>query len=360
MSLKSAVPVLLLLSLAPMAHAAGKTPGTYTHYRFPTGTAGLDAVDFEITVDRDPGYSANVYWANQFDLVGTSGAYAGMQSNGGSQRTFLFSAWDTTDAKAGSAGSYCLTFSGEGSGRSCRIHVDWNQGHRYRFHVAYEGGGWLGVTVSDLTAGTSFKLGSIKTASNKISPNNMVNWTEYFEWNNNRSTCLGQPYSQATFALPRGTAGGREVAAAISGTSVSKACPDFSKASAKAGGSAQQNAIGNSVRAPISNGGRCLDASGGLGEGVAAITYGCTGGSNQSWVYARDATLQLQNNYCLEENAAGVKVASCSGNSRWQLSGGQIRSKQSGLCLSANATGQPVTLLQCGGAGNQLWSTPAR
>ncbi|POZ60036.1 RICIN domain-containing protein [Chromobacterium alticapitis] len=360
MKAKAALPLLWMLALSPLLHAAGKTPGTYTNYRFPAGVAGLDAVDFAITVNSDPGHAANVYWANQFDLVGTSGAYAGMQSNGGSPRTFLFSAWNTTDAKTGSPGSYCLTFSGEGTGRSCRIHVDWKQGHRYRFHIAYEADNWLGVTVVDQTDGSSFKLGSIRTAASKISPNNMVNWTEYFEWNNDRATCLGQPYSQATFGLPVGMANGRQVSASVSGTSVSQACPDFSKVSRVASGSAQENGIGNSARGPIVNGGQCLDASGGIQEGAAAIAYGCTGGANQAWVKARDGSLQLQNDYCLEENGGGVDVRTCSGKSRWKLDGGALRSAASGLCLSANQSGQPVSLLKCDGTARQRWTLSAR
>ncbi|MCD4504801.1 RICIN domain-containing protein [Chromobacterium piscinae] len=361
MRAKNTLSLLLLLSLSPLAHALGKTPGTYTNYRFPaTASAGMDAVDFTIKVDRDPGYSANVYWANQFDLVGTSGAYTGMQSNGGGKRTFLFSAWDTTDAKAGSVGSYCTTFSGEGTGRSCRIHVDWTQGHSYRFHVAYEAGGWLGVTVTDQTSGASFKLGSIKTAASKISPHNMVNWAEYFEWNSNRATCLGQPYSKATFGVPSGFVAGRLVPASISGTSVSDACPVFSKVTAYSQSSAQENGIGNSTRGPIANGSQCLDASGGASEGAAAITYGCHGGGNQAWVHAKDGSLQLKDNYCLEEHGSGVDIRSCSGTSAWTRSGSAIRSAKSGLCLSANRSGQPVSLLQCGGTANQSWSLPTR
>ena len=361
MHAKTTLPLLLLLSLSPLAHALGKTPGTYTNYRFPAAaSAGMDAVDFTIKVDRDPGYSANVYWANQFDLVGTSGAYTGMQSNGGGKRTFLFSAWDTTDAKAGSAGSYCTTFSGEGTGRSCRIHVDWTQGHSYRFHVAYEAGGWLGVTVTDQTSGASFKLGSIKTAASKISPHNMVNWAEYFEWNSNRATCLGQPYSLAAFAAPVGSAGGKTMTADISGGSVSDACPAFANVTLHSQSSEQENGIGNSTRGPIANGSQCLDASGGASEGAAAIAYGCHGGGNQAWVHAKDGSLQLKDNYCLEEHGSGVDIRSCSGTSAWTRSGSAIRSAKSGLCLSANRSGQPVSLLQCGGTANQSWSLPTR
>ncbi|MEK8143227.1 hypothetical protein NKH18_16870 [Streptomyces sp. M10(2022)] len=55
----------------------------------------------------------NVFWSHQFGFTQGSGAYTGMQSNGGQQRTFLFSLWDATEARAGSEGSYCLDFGGE-------------------------------------------------------------------------------------------------------------------------------------------------------------------------------------------------------------------------------------------------------
>ncbi|WP_081862639.1 RICIN domain-containing protein [Chromobacterium haemolyticum] len=353
--------MILLLAISPLACALGKTPGTYTNYEFPAAVSvGMDAVDFTITVDRDPGYAANVYWANQFELIGSpDGAYTGMQSNGGSKRTFLFSAWNTTEAKAGSPGSQCVTFSGEGTGRSCRIHVDWVQGHSYRFHVAYEAGNWLGVTVTDMTNGVSFKLGSIKTVSSKIAPHNMVNWTEYFEWNSDRSTCMGQPYSKVTFGVPSGTNGGKLVMARISGTSVSDSCSAFSKVTTYSQRSVQENGVGNSTRGGVVANGKCLDSSGGVEEGASVITYACHSGNNQAWVFAKDSTLQLQDNYCLEEHLGAVGIGSCSGVSKWKRSGSVIQSIKSGLCLSASRVGQSVSLLKCDGSAYQNWNLPA-
>ncbi|WP_266160542.1 hypothetical protein, partial [Dyella silvatica] len=81
----------LLLSVLPLVVHAGDTPGSYTNYKFDSSVSSLNSVDFGITVKTDPGYQANVYWSNQFSLVGTSsGGYTGMQSNGGSKRMFLF------------------------------------------------------------------------------------------------------------------------------------------------------------------------------------------------------------------------------------------------------------------------------
>lgn len=113
---------LLLLLVLSVSARAGDTPGTYTNYTFDPAVTALDSVDFGIKVISDPGYRANVFWSNQFSLVGTSsGGYTGMQSNGGSDRMFLFSVWDATEAKAGTPGSACVDFGGEGIGKSCRM-----------------------------------------------------------------------------------------------------------------------------------------------------------------------------------------------------------------------------------------------
>ncbi|EMH4163136.1 hypothetical protein RJ498_002401 [Pluralibacter gergoviae] len=120
--------VLLLASMvtstAVLAADYGQTPGSYTNYIFDESLSSLDSVDYAIAPDVDPGHAANVYWFLQFSLVGTSNAaYTGMQSNGGPERTFLFSAWGTTESRAGSKGSYCQSFEESGSGRTCRNHA---------------------------------------------------------------------------------------------------------------------------------------------------------------------------------------------------------------------------------------------
>lgn len=364
---------LLVLLVLSVSARAGDTPGTYTNYKFDPAVSALNSVDFGITVKSDPGYRANVFWSNQFSLVGTnSGGYTGMQSNGGSDRMFLFSIWDATEAKAGTPGSACVNFGGEGVGKSCRMAREWQQGHTYQFHVAYEGDQWLGVTVTDTTTHASFKLGSIRTASNSISPGGMVNWTEYFEWSSADSDCFNQPYTAAQFDLPagnrRGGSGGAAVAR-ISSTSLSKTCTAYSEISKNTKGSVQRNAIGNSARgAIIGEGDRCVDAQGGAQKGVPAISYNCSGGANQAWVFAVDHTVRLQdNNLCLDAASGAsaadpaVTVATCSSSrgQQWSRVGAQLSSDASGLCLTSAAAGEPLTMSQCASAAAQNWRLPA-
>lgn len=355
---------LLLLSL--IAHA-GDTPGSYTNYRFGPAVTTLHSVDFGITVKSDPGYRASVFWSNQFNLVGThSGGYTGMQSNGGDPRMFLFSVWDATEARAGTKGSHCVNFGGEGVGKSCRMAHDWRQGHTYRFHVAYEGNRWLGVTVTDLTTHQSFKLGSIRTASSGISPFGMVNWTEYFEWNSPDSDCFNQPYASAEFNLPSGNDG--QAVASISQTHLSKTCTAYSEVRKDADGSLQRNAIGNSLRgAIVGSDHRCIEARGGEIPGTPAISAACNGRIAQAWVLAVDHTLRLQDHgLCLGvtggDTAAGqiVMVDRCNGDprQRWRQVGAQLRNEGSGACLASAKAGAQLTTEKCHAAPTQGWQLP--
>ncbi|MER6912087.1 ricin-type beta-trefoil lectin domain protein [Streptomyces sp. NPDC000594] len=356
---------------APTA-AASDTPGTYTNYRFPAGTAGFSDITFRTTVTQDPGRTANVFWSHQFAFTGGYTAYTGMQANGpGQERTFLFSVWDAKEARAGSTGSYCVDFGGEGEGKSCRLRRDWQQGHTYRTTVAHEGENWFGVTVTDETTRESFTLGSIRAAAATVSPQGMVDWTEYFEWNDPRASCYDQPYSRAEFGLPQGD--GESVAAAVSTTSTSTSCAKMSAVTTTATGSAQTNAIGNSLRGTIGGpGGKVVDASGGSVHGTPAILYRATGGSNQSWVLGADGAAHLmKSGLCLEatggatQAGTAVRVATCDGGpgQQWRAAKGALTNPASGRCLAprggATTDSTRLELADCDGSAAQRWTVPA-
>lgn len=354
----------------------GTTPGTYTNYSF-SGAPVLTDVTWSTTVLHDPGYRANIFWSHQFGFDKGSGAYFGMQSNGGSKRTLLFSVWDVSEARAGSTGSWCQTFGGEGEGMSCRMNLDWTAGHRYTFKVAAEGDGWFGATVADTVTGSSYKLGSIKTPAAAISPSGMVDWTEYFEWNNSRATCYDQPFSDARFGVPTGN-GGTVTGAVASTSSSDNACA--TRIDVAAGSTVQNLAVGNSVRGAVTGpAGKCLDAFGGVSDGVAADLYTCSGGANQAWVRAADGTLRLPSDYCLTAdgtgNGAAVRVRDCAGTGaggavadparQWTYDGTThaLVNKASGRCLdvpgSDTTNGIALGLWDCHGRANQQWNVPA-
>ncbi|MFD7714646.1 ricin-type beta-trefoil lectin domain protein [Streptomyces sp. NPDC059814] len=375
-----AAAALALLGTAAPTQAAdlGTTPGTYTNYSF-SGAPKLTDVTWSTTVLHDPGYRANIFWSHQFGFDQGSGAYFGMQSNGGSSRLLLFSVWDVSEARAGSAGSWCQNFGGEGEGMSCRMNLDWTAGHRYTFKVAAEGDGWFGATVADTGTGASYKLGSIKTPATAISPSGMVDWTEYFEWNSPRSNCYDQPFSDARFGVPTGNGG--TVTGTVSATSSSdNACASMTRTDVTADSTVQNLAVGNSVRGAVTGqGGKCVDAFGGVSDGVVADLYTCSGGANQAWVKAADGTLRLPSDYCLTAegtgNGAAVRVRDCAGTGAGGAVTDQARqwtydssthalvNKASGRCLDVpggdTTNGTALNVWDCGGGANQQWNVPA-
>ncbi|WNI21934.1 ricin-type beta-trefoil lectin domain protein [Streptomyces sp. ITFR-16] len=376
----AAAAALALLATAAPTQAAdiGTTPGTYTNYSF-SGAPRLTEVTWSTTVLHDPGYRANVFWSHQFGFDQGNGAYIGMQSNGGSKRTLLFSVWDVSEAEAGSAGSWCQDFGGEGEGMSCRLNLDWTAGHRYTFRVAAEGEGWFGATVTDTATGTAYRLGRIKTPATAISPSGMVDWTEYFEWNDPRATCYDQPFSDARFGVPTGNGG--TVTGAVAATSNSgNACASMTRTDVAADATVQNLAVGNSVRGAVTGlADKCLDASGGVADGTTADLYSCSGGANQAWVRAADGTLRLPSDYCLAAegtgNGAAVRVRDCAGPGaggavtdparQWTYdsSAHALVNKASGRCLDvpggATANGTALDLWDCHGGTNQRWNVPA-
>ncbi|MGW2842107.1 ricin-type beta-trefoil lectin domain protein [Streptomyces sp. NPDC001493] len=284
-----------------------------------------------------------------------------------------------SQARTGSTGSYCQSFGGEGAGQSCRMSLAWTAGHTYTFTVASEGGGWFGATVRDTTAGTSFKLGSILTPATAISTSGMVDWTEFFEWNDSRATCYDQPFSDARFGLP--TANGGTVTAKVSRTSDNgNACASMTRTDSVTGGTVQNLAVGNSVRGAVTGlAGKCLDSRGGVGDGTAADLSSCTGGVNQAWVRSSDGTLRLRSDYCLTAggtvSASAVLVRDCAGTGTGGAVTGRSKlwtydatthalvNKASGLCLdvpgSRSADGTALIVYVCTGNTNQQWTPPA-
>jgi len=288
------------------------TPGSYVYFQFPVKS--LKRIDFSMRITDGPG-SANVYWSNQFSFTNGVGGYAGMQTFRGAPDggMFLFSVWNAVDAKPGSGGSYCKTFDGEGTGKTCRIKQRPIAGHTYDFRLTADGGNWFTVTVLDTTAGTSFTLGSIKTATpGDLSPNPFT-WTEYFDWNDKTAMCASQPYSALAVTAPTGD--GRQ--AKITGHKSSETCAGWTNVTVNGTQATQVNGIGNSVGGPLSQSGRCLSAD----RGTLSMA-GCDASkSGQTWTAGSDGSLH-----------PGSAL---------------------GDCVTA---GTPATVAKCTGATNQLWT----
>ncbi len=347
------------------AASATETPNAYANYAWPPGTV-LHDVDFTVTVLADPGHAANVFWSNQIEFVRGGVAYAGMQTNGGKPRTFLLSVWKGVAFRTGSPGSECKNFEENGDGKTCAVHRDWTEGHRYRFHLASEGDRWFGLTVADETDGVDFKVGSIRTGSDQISTGNMSSWAEYFEWNYDTATCFNQPFARAALGLP--TSDGGRVVASVASTEASgtptsrararRACWSTPRAVYWTRRSATRSASRSKLATE-----RAWTPCGGEAGGP-AITYGCNGQDNQEWVLGVNGALQLSSNLCLDARSGAtarpVQMEPCDGrvSQLWIVAAGTVRSRPYRLCLTAHGAEQKLTIEACDASTNQSWNTP--
>ncbi|SEL87341.1 DUF3472 domain-containing protein [Streptacidiphilus jiangxiensis] len=337
------------LAVAPGAHADdGHTPGSSTDYAFPAGTRPLHDVTWTTTPTVDPGWTADVFWSHQFDLDDGRTGSIGLRSNGGDPRWMLFSVRNATQAVPG-AGSHCESFGGEGTGEHCAATVDWTTGHTYAFTVSAVGDGWFEGKVTDQQTRRTIVLGRIRTTAHAVSTQNMVDRTEYVEWNDPRSTCYDQPGSGVRFGLPSGD-GGR-VHAGVSGTGLGPACDPQSRVARVAGGSVQRNGIGNSVRGEVGKGKACLGVHGTVADGVVAALVPCLPRADRGWVHGSDGTLRLPSNYCLGDGRTGVRIRDCKGAKdsgrvtdpaklwTYDPARGELRNRQTGRCLAADGSG---------------------
>ncbi|WP_327356992.1 ricin-type beta-trefoil lectin domain protein [Streptomyces sp. NBC_01304] len=367
LAVAAALALCATLGLTSPAQAAGQTPGTYTNYGFPSGTSALTEATFGTTVQSDPG-RGNVYWAHQFGFTNSVGGYVGMQRWRTGTGMFLFSLWDATAARPGSGGTYCQPFEEGGTGYTCRYHQAFAAGHGYRYRLSPDGDGWYKATITDTTTGSSFVLGSLQTgAGSRISASGMVDWVEYFDWNNNAATCLDEPYSKARFDVPTGVStAGASVTASITSTSTSSTCTTSAKVTSSGGYSTHEDGIGNSSSGSITGiGGKCADVSGGgSADGTPIVLWGCSGGNHQNWVRAGDGTVRALFK-CLTVSGTDIQLRTCSGAAaqKWQRDGSALVNPATGKCLDAadgNSTdGTRLVLYACHGGANQQWQTPA-
>ena len=351
---------LLWLLLFPIVAHAGEVPGTYAKYQWDASVAGLTSVDYDITVVVYPGSRANIRWANWFRLVGSSnGGYVGMENRANGGPSFVFSVRGATQYQAG-AGVTCVTTGGQNAGVTCTMPYNWEQGTNYQFHLAYEGGQWLGVTVTNLFTNQSVTLGSILTDATSISPGGMVSRTKYLEANSPNASCYNQPYTDATFSAPSGNGG--QYTGTISETGTATTCASFSGVYRDE----QWNGQGNSLRGPIADGNICATAGNGYSVGAAVTTKSCNNTASQAWVLGSDGTMRLQSNLCLDvvnpDSPAGqVIVDQCNGSATqtWSFGGGRdlLINNLTGYCLTQGAFGAQLTVQECTGY-NQSWSLP--
>ena len=266
----------------------GQTPGTYAYYTF--DQASVDNLSWQQKITSSPG-QANVFWSNQFTFDNDWTGYTGFQTHRDGVGMFLVSIWNSTDSRVGSAGTYCTSFSEDGTGRTCRLDRSPVPGHNYRWDVSSDQLGWYTFKITDTTADTSFTLGSIKVGENVgLDTSHFVTWTEYFDWNNPKATCLDEPYSRHTMTTPTSTIDGDSVAATWTKTRVSDSCSSQSAVKITDDRVVQRNGIQNSAAGAITNpGGLCLA---GAKAGESLTLQGCDNSMTQQWNRGADGTLR--------------------------------------------------------------------
>jgi hypothetical protein len=350
--------LLVGLGLPPRTATAaewGLTPGTYAYYTFEA--SAVTQVDFTMKLQVSPGLG-NVFWANQFGLQVGDGGYVGMQTHRDGTGMWLVSIWGTQDAKPGSPGTYCLTFDEDGSGKSCRLDATPKVGHTYVVHARRGDGGWWTFSVDDTTAGTAFTLGSIQLdAADAMNPT-MISWTEYFDWNDPRATCLDEPYSRLWMGTPLAQNG--TDAATFTRTTVAERCAGMSKVRLTTDGAVQTNAVGNSVAAHLKvNDGRCL---GGVSdrENVEVRVGDCANTYQHTWVHGADGRYHA-NWQCLDATSAGtVRLTTCDGDSTqvwWPRADRTLYNSFLEKCLVLRDDGVRLKLADCDGSDPARWFT---
>lgn len=148
------------------------------------------------------------YWAMNWNWAFlTSGGYMGLQTDGtrfdGTRGdTAIFSLWNANGVRGGSCGS----FSGEGSGYSCRRAFTIHSDRFYRLRVWRQErdtqGRWWAAYVLDTATGVEYPLGGIRVAGDFVNLiGGIMNFSEYY---GGAVSCDAVPISWALFTAPAG------------------------------------------------------------------------------------------------------------------------------------------------------------
>lgn len=218
--MRAAILLLLLTSNAAIADSKpqAKIPAIHTIWTLPAppvdknGRHGYYNIDSRVAVTSDPGADVTMYWASEFQIVGSGGGgYIGLQDgarrpDGKIGKIAIFSIWNAVYSAPG-AHALCKTFTGEGIGQSCRAAYDWVAGHTYRLRVwEISKDAWRGA-VQDEHTGVEQVLGDITVpgAWELLGPV-VDNFSEIFGENSGLryAKCEDAPRTAAKFHAPTG------------------------------------------------------------------------------------------------------------------------------------------------------------
>ncbi len=179
--------------------------------QLPTNSKGYNNLDFFLTVEKE---APNFYWAHQYSFVNGKTGYMGLQTSasfkGEQTKIAIFSIWDAKSAQS-AANGYSEVFGHEGSGYSCRIKYNWQEGRKYRVRVwelgiaeAPDSGTWWGAWVMDMTTEKEEFIGKILVPESwQWLENTSYNFTEYWgAQDGKRHPCSSIGYTNTIYDYP--------------------------------------------------------------------------------------------------------------------------------------------------------------
>jgi hypothetical protein len=173
------------------------------------GPQGAYNLDFMLTINNE---APEYYWAHQFYFKNGDGGYMGLQTsarfNGTRTKVAIFSIWNAKSAE-GAANGMSEAFGHEGSGYSCRIPYNWQQGVQYRVRLwkiedNSNGDSWWGAWVTDMRTQKDDFIGKILVPASwsGLKPVS-INFVEYWGMQDGkRHNCSEIPYTNSLFSFP--------------------------------------------------------------------------------------------------------------------------------------------------------------
>jgi len=190
-------------ALARASSASVGLGAPYSWWSWPDANPGYTQLSQPVAIERGTTPGAPFFWSHQFHSQFGDGGYVGLQDGSYPNRDkiALFSVW----AADGARGGACATFSGEGSGWSCRIDpYNWVLGRKYgvgvRIATSGTSGAWYEATVTDTATGVAMSIGQIHVPAGWGGLQGWVSWTEYF--GAAPAACSALPRARARFDLP--------------------------------------------------------------------------------------------------------------------------------------------------------------
>lgn len=174
-------------------------------------SSGYNNLDFFLTIEKE---APNFYWAREYSFVNGKSAYMGLQNSasfkGEKTKIAIFSIWDSKGVES-AANGFSEAFGHEGSGYSCRIKYNWQEGRKYRVRVwelekvvAPETGTWWGSWVMDMETEKEEFIGKILVPESwqRLAPIS-ANFTEYWgSQDGNRHPCSTVGYTHTIYDYP--------------------------------------------------------------------------------------------------------------------------------------------------------------